>query len=71
MLEQHEIEYLLAVGEREREELMGVRPAARTSDSDSENEGSSPSPPAIGSQRINQGRIEMKLADGWVPIYRE
>ena len=29
------------------EEMMGVRPAARTSDSDSENEGSSPSPPAM------------------------
>lgn len=47
MLEQHELDHLLAVGEQQRSELIGVRPAARTSDSESENEGSSPSPPAI------------------------
>ena len=46
MLEQHEIEHLLAVGELQKQELMGTSPA-RTSDSETDGEVAATSSPAI------------------------
>ena len=45
MLEQHEIEHLLAVGELQRQELMGVSIEASAPGSDPDDESSNLSPP--------------------------
>jgi hypothetical protein len=47
MLEQHEIDRLLAIGELQRQELMGISSPARASVSDTEESGAAPESPSI------------------------